>query len=106
MSQVSGAMTDERLTDTVETAIDTLPWLGVNFWSRHGGPRMWSRYDGALVREELAVLKQHNLDVTRSFCFWPDFVPEPERLDEDVVERFADFLDAHVELGLRTIPTF
>jgi hypothetical protein len=44
--------------------------------------------------------------ITRSFCYWPDFVPEPEHLDEAVVERFADFLDAHAELGLGTIPTF
>ena len=82
------------------------PWLGVNFWSRAGGPRMWTRYDGAVVREELEVLAAHGLNVTRSFCFWPDFVPEPERLDGDVLDRFADFLDAHVERGLGTIPTF
>ena len=50
--------------------------------------------------------RRHGLGVTRSFCYWPDFMPEPDRLDEDVVERFADFLDAHVELGMRTIPTF
>ena len=84
----------------------SLPWLGVNFWSRAGGPRMWSeRYDGGVVREELATLAAHGLDVTRSFCFWPDFVPEPERLDDDVAARFADFLDAHLEHGMRTIPT-
>ena len=81
-------------------------WLGANFWSRVGGPRMWDRYDGAVVREELAVLAAHGLSTTRSFCYWPDFVPEPERLDERVLERFADFLDAHVETGLGTIPTF
>lgn len=80
-------------------------WLGVNFWSRAGGPRMWSRYDGAVVRSELRVLARHGLGVTRSFCFWPDFVPEPELLDEAVAERFGDFLDAHVEVGLGTIPT-
>ena len=67
---------------------------------------MWTRYDPDLVREELAVLAEHGCSVTRSFCYWPDFVPEPERLDEAVVERFADFLDAHVEVGLGTIPTF
>ena len=44
--------------------------------------------------------------MTRSFCFWPDFVPEPERLDEEVLARFGDFLAAHAELGLGTIPTF
>jgi endo-1,4-beta-mannosidase len=87
--------------------IETRPWLGVNYWSRAGGPRMWSpRYDAAVVREELAVLASHGLNVTRSFCFWPDFVPEPSRLDEDVLERFADFLDAHEAAGLTTIPTF
>jgi endo-1,4-beta-mannosidase len=98
-------MSDHLLTDE-HPGIETLPWLGVNFWSRCGGPRMWVSYDGAVVREELAVLRAHDLDVTRSFCFWPDFVPAPELLDEDVMARFGDFLDAHVELGLRTIPTF
>ena len=53
------------------------PWIGANFWSRSGGPRMWTRYDRAVVREELAVLAEHGLNVTRSFCYWPDFVPEP-----------------------------
>ena len=67
---------------------------------------MWSRYDSGVVREELAVLTEHGCSVTRSFCYWPDFVPEPERLDEAVLERFRDFLDAHVEVGLGTIPTF
>ena len=82
------------------------PWVGVNFWSRTGGPRMWVRYDGGVVRQELAVLAANGCNVTRSFCYWPDFVPEPERLDHEVLERFSDFLDAHGERGLLTIPTF
>ena len=81
-------------------------WLGANFWSRTGGPRMWTRYDTTVVRQELAVLAEHGCNVTRSFCYWPDFVPEPERLEPSVLERFEDFLDAHVETGLGTIPTF
>ena len=82
------------------------PWVGVNFWSRAGGPRMWVHYDGKIVRQELAVLADHGCNVTRSFCYWPDFVPEPEQLDGKVVDRFSDFLDAHVEMEVRTIPTF
>ena len=35
---------------------DLPAWVGANFWSRAGGPRMWSRYDGVVVREELATL--------------------------------------------------
>jgi endo-1,4-beta-mannosidase len=81
-------------------------WIGVNFWSRVGGPRMWVNYDRDVVREELAVMAAHGCTVTRSFCYWPDFVPLVETLDEDVMARFADFLDAHIELGISTIPTF
>jgi endo-1,4-beta-mannosidase len=100
MRWVSGADGDGR------RALPTAPWVGTNFWSRTGGPRMWTRYDGAVVREELATLARHGLNMTRSFCYWPDFVPEPETLDTDVLDRFRDFLDAHVELGLGTVPTF
>ena len=88
------------------TRPDELPWIGANFWSRSGGPRMWSRYNTSIVRAELAILAEHGCTLTRSFCFWPDFVPEPERLDEDVLARFTDFLDAHVDTGMGTIPTF
>lgn len=67
---------------------------------------MWTRYDGRIVREELAVLAAHGCNVTRSFCYWPDFEPAPGQLDEQVLERFSDFLQAHLETGLGTIPTF
>lgn len=83
-----------------------LLWLGVNFWSRTGGPLMWRSYDGLVVREELTTLRDHRLNMTRSFFYWPDFMPEPDRVEEVLVERFADFLDAHQELGLTTVPTF
>lgn len=71
------------------------PWIGANFWSREGGPRMWSRYDGDIVRQELRVLREHGLTMTRSFFYWPDFMPEPDRLDETACRWYADFLDAH-----------
>lgn len=81
-------------------------WLGANFWSRSGGPLMWRNYDPQLVRQELQVLRAHGLGVTRSFFYWPDFMPEPDRVDEVMAARFADFLVAHTEAGLTTIPTF
>jgi endo-1,4-beta-mannosidase len=67
---------------------------------------MWARYSPTVVRQELEVLAQHGCNVTRSFCYWPDFMPEPERLDDEVLFRFSDFLNAHSELELGTIPTF
>jgi endo-1,4-beta-mannosidase len=81
-------------------------WLGANFWSRAGGPRMWTNYDPQLVRRELAVLAEHGLTMTRSFFYWPDFMPTPDRIDDVLCERYSDFLDAHLEVGMQTVPTF
>jgi endo-1,4-beta-mannosidase len=81
-------------------------WLGANFWSRTGGPLMWRSYDPGIVGTELAVLKRHGLTMTRSFFYWPDFMPGPREIDETMTARFADFLDRHTEHGLATVPTF
>ncbi len=81
-------------------------WLGANFWSRSGGPLMWSRYDATVVREELTTLRDHGLTMTRSFLYWPDVMPAPHQLDEGQLVHFGEFLDLHAELGLTTIPTF
>jgi endo-1,4-beta-mannosidase len=80
-------------------------WIGTNFWSRAGGPRMWSCYDHDTVVKELQVLRDHGLTVTRSFFFWADFMPAPDQLAPQAVESFADFLDVHASLGIGTIPT-
>jgi endo-1,4-beta-mannosidase len=81
-------------------------WVGVNFWSRSGGPRMWVNYDRDIVREELATMRDHGMTMTRSFLYWPDTMPTPDALDEQVMANVEDFLDAHSELGMTTIPTF
>jgi endo-1,4-beta-mannosidase len=81
-------------------------WVGVNFWSRSGGPRMWTNYDESVVREELTTMRDHGMTVTRSFLYWPDAMPTPDALDESVMRNFAHFLDLHSELGMTTIPTF
>jgi len=81
-------------------------WLGANFWSRKGGPLMWRSYDPDVVHSELRVLRDHGLAMTRSFFYWPDFMPAPDRIDEAMTARFADFLDRHTEAGLTTVPTF
>jgi endo-1,4-beta-mannosidase len=81
-------------------------WLGANFWSRTGGPHMWRRYDPAVIQAELRVLREHGLTMTRSFFYWPDFMPEPDVIDEDMAARFADFLDRHAEQQMSTVPTF
>lgn len=91
---------------TIESTAGPEVWLGANFWSRSGGPLMWREYDGQLIDQELGVLREYGLDITRSFFYWPDFMPEPAMIDEELVGRFDDFLDRHLAAGMRTIPTF
>ncbi|MFD0328468.1 cellulase family glycosylhydrolase [Streptacidiphilus monticola] len=67
---------------------------------------MWRGYQPHVVDEELAVLKAHGLNLTRSFFYWPDFMPAPDRVDEELCAHYADFLDRHQAHGLRTVPTF
>jgi len=95
-----------RDTARVMTGGGPASWLGANFWSRTGGPLMWRSYDPDVIRAELAVLKDHGLTMTRSFFYWPDFMPSPYEIDENLTARFADFLDRHAEQGLATVPTF
>lgn len=82
------------------------PWLGLNFWSRKGGPFMWRTYDDALVRQELQVLADYGMTVTRSFFLWPDFHPAPDVIDDRMVDNYRRFLLASEEVGIATIPTF
>jgi endo-1,4-beta-mannosidase len=96
----------QRHHGTVHVGGEAVSWLGANFWSRTGGPLMWRTYDGAVVRSELAVLARHGLRQTRSFLYWPDFHPEPHRVDDALVAHVRDFLDAHAEHGMTSIPTF
>ncbi len=80
--------------------------VGVNYWSRCGGPRMWQRWDARIVAQELRELRALGLNVTRSFLNWPDMMPEPARLDDTMMERFVAFLQLCKEADLQTIPTF
>jgi endo-1,4-beta-mannosidase len=95
-----------RNTARIMTAGQPVSWLGANFWSRTGGPLMWRAYDPAVISAELRVLAEHGLTMTRSFFFWPDFMPGPDVIDEQMTARFADFLDRHAEQDLVTVPTF
>ncbi|NJP67925.1 cellulase family glycosylhydrolase [Streptomyces spiramenti] len=90
----------------LRTAEGPATWLGANYWSRAGGPLMWRDYDAGVVDSELRTLRDHGLTMTRSFFYWPDFHPEPDRVDEEKCRHFSDFLDRHHRHGLVTVPTF
>ena len=52
------------------------------------------------------MLAEHGCNVTRSFCYWPDFMPAPEQLDDGVLGPVQRFPERAPELRLGTIPTF
>ena len=79
--------------------------LGVNYWSRAGGPLMWERFDEGVVRAELAQMRRIGLNTCRSFAFIPTFMPRPPALSTKAQERLKRFLDLCGDTGIWTIPT-
>src|SRR5665647_1256414 len=49
---------------------------------------------------------ENGMTLTRSFFYWPDFMPTPDTIDESLVAKFRDFLDRHHARGMHSIPTF
>ncbi|MBK8480436.1 MAG: hypothetical protein IPL40_04575 [Proteobacteria bacterium] len=79
--------------------------LGVNYWSRAGGPRMWERFDAERVRAETDQMRAIGLNVCRSFAFIPSFMPQPGVLAQAPIERLRQFFDICQASGLHTIPS-
>jgi endo-1,4-beta-mannosidase len=79
--------------------------LGMNYWSRAGGPRMWERWDERRVRAEVRQMRRIGLGVCRSFLFAPSFMPHPPAVDAKALARFARFLRICADAGLATMPS-
>lgn len=88
--------------------IDSKPiyLIGANYWPRKTGPLMWRKWDPEEVKEELEQMKSLGMNVCRSFLYFPDFMPSPDSVDEDMLERLTIFLFLCKEVGIYTIPTF
>ena len=50
-------------------------FTGCNYWASHAGMFMWRKWDGEVVRQDLAALSSHGMSVLRVFPLWPDFQP-------------------------------
>ena len=55
----------KRLSSKLGSAAPSGFWLGVNYWSRAGGPDMWLEYDEAIVEQELRQLHEHGIGLTK-----------------------------------------
>ena len=49
--------------------------LGVNYWSRKNGVRMWRKFDAAELDAEFAQIHEMGMDTVRVFPLWDDFQP-------------------------------
>ena len=80
--------------------------LGCNYWPRQTGPRMWRDFDPAQIAAELDLVRASGLDTIRAFCFWPDFMPMPERVEPLMLARLGQFMTlcAARELGVYLTP--
>lgn len=67
---------------------------------------MWSQYDPQLVEQELREMRELGMTTTRSFLYWPDFMPTADALDEQCMTNLEHFLNAHTAQQMTTIPTF
>jgi hypothetical protein len=75
--------------------------LGLTYWQRRTGFRMWQSYDRGAAREELAHVAALGCDTLRLCLLWEAFQPAPERVDAQAMRHLEHTLDAAYAAGLR-----
>ncbi len=80
--------------------------IGANYWPRKTGPLMWRKWDPEVVREELKQMKDLGMNVCRSFLYFPDFMPTPDEVDKDMLDKSSEFVALCHDVGISTIPSF
>lgn len=79
--------------------------LGTNYWSHHGGPRMWTDFDPEAVSQELRWARDMGLTSLRGFVYWPDFEPDAGGDNQLCWTHVNQFLTMASAQGLQTFPT-
>ena len=79
--------------------------VGVNYWASHAAHRMWERWDAARVERDMALAASMGLNAVRAFFWTPQVNPFPGVVDEQVLERFGQFLEICRRHGIGVLPT-
>jgi endo-1,4-beta-mannosidase len=79
--------------------------LGVNYWPRAAGPRMWERWDEAAIAAELAQMRAIGLDACRMFAFAPTMMPSPPAVDAEAMGRWRRFFELAASANIGLFPT-
>ena len=100
--------------------------LGCNYWASNAGVDMWKDFDPDMIKRDLRSLHDHGISYLRVFPLWRDFQPvksnlggkgrileyvmedgsRPQNdyfLDEEMMDRFSQFLDLCDTYGLKVI---
>jgi len=79
--------------------------LGVNYWPRRSAMYMWRELDLGEVREEMAQIASIGFEVVRLFPLTQDFLPRALSVDEKMIARLVDVVEAAKDAGLKVVPT-
>jgi len=66
---------------------------------------MWRELDLGQVREEMAHIASMGFEVVRIFALTQDFLPRSLTVDEKMVARLVDVVQAAKDAGLKVVPT-
>ncbi len=80
--------------------------LGINYWPRHHGVRMWQEWDPSEIEREFVEIKKLGLEVVRIFLLWRDFQPRENYVDEQALSYFDELLNIAHKCSMRIVPTF
>lgn len=79
--------------------------LGINYWPRRRAMYMWREFDLGEIRDELAHIADMGFDTVRLFTLTSDFIPAPDTVDGDMVDRLLRVAVVAKDAGLAIVPT-
>ncbi|MDQ6770503.1 MAG: hypothetical protein M3Z54_11015 [Gemmatimonadota bacterium] len=79
--------------------------LGVNYWPRRSAMYMWRELDMGEVQEEMAQIASIGFEVVRIFALTEDFLPRAATVDQKMVARLVDVVQAAKDARLEVVPT-
>ena len=79
--------------------------LGINYFPRCKGIKLWQAFDRGEVRDELAQIAAWGLDAVRIFLTWQDFQPGEAHINHRALDSLDALLTAAADQHLFVLPT-
>ena len=79
--------------------------LGINYFPRCKGIKLWQAFDRGEVRDELAQIAAWGLDAVRIFLTWQDFQPGETHINHRALDSLDALLTAAADQHLFVLPT-